>query len=87
MNLVEARKVQIALVEKVNGSRIDEKLVEQIDLVDFAMSYKDQRGNAASQIHQGMELDRSFALAELSPREKRQTKIDRGGIEGIGRLL
>ena len=34
-----------------------------------------------------MELDRSFALAELSPREKRQTKIDGGGIEGIDGLL
>ena len=34
-----------------------------------------------------MEFDRSFALAEMSPRKKRQTKIDGGSIEGVNRLL
>jgi hypothetical protein len=34
-----------------------------------------------------MELDGSFSLAELGPREKRQTKIDGRGIKGINRLL
>lgn len=87
MNLVEARKVQIASVEKVNGSGFDEEFVEEFDLVGFAMSDEDQRGNAAAQVHQGMEFDRSFALAEVSPREKRQTKIDGGRIEGINGLF
>ena len=34
-----------------------------------------------------MEFDRSFALAEMSPRKKRQTKIDGGRIEGINGLF
>lgn len=34
-----------------------------------------------------MEFDGSFVLAGLGPRENRKTKIDRGGIEGINRLL
>jgi hypothetical protein len=34
-----------------------------------------------------MELDRPFSLAELGPREKRQTKIDGRGIEGVNGLL
>jgi len=50
MDLVEACKVQIASVENVNGPRFYEEFVEKIDLVNFAMSYEDQSGNAASQI-------------------------------------
>ena len=34
-----------------------------------------------------MEFDRSFAVTEMSPRKKRQTKIDGGSIEGVNRLL
>ncbi len=87
MDLVEACKIQIASIEKVNSSRFDEEFVEDLELVDFAMSNEDQCGNAAAQIHQRMEFDRSFALAEMSPRKERQTKIDGGRIEGINRLF
>ena len=87
MNLVETCEVQIASVENVNGSRFYDELVEEMDLVDFAMGYEDQLRNAASQIHQGVKFDRSFALAELSPGEKRQTEIDGGCVEGINGLL
>lgn len=50
MDLVEACKVQIAPVRNVNGSRFYEEFVEKIDLVNVAMSYEDQSGNAAPQI-------------------------------------
>ena len=48
MNLVEARKIQIASVEEVNGSGFYEEFVEELELVDFSMSDKDQRGDAAA---------------------------------------
>ena len=48
MNLVEACKVQITSVENVNGSGFYNEVVEEIDLVDFAMSDENQRRNAAS---------------------------------------
>jgi hypothetical protein len=34
-----------------------------------------------------MELDRPFAMAEFCPGKKRQTKVDRRGIEGIDGLF
>ena len=34
-----------------------------------------------------MELDGSFSLTELSPREKRQTEVDGGSVEGIDCLF
>lgn len=71
MDLVEACKVQIASVQNVNGSRFYEEFVEKIDLVNFAMSYEDQSGDAAPQIQQGMKFDRSFALTKLGPGEER----------------
>jgi len=48
MNPVEAGKVQITSVENVNGSGFYNEVVEEIDLVDFAMSNKNQRRNAGS---------------------------------------
>jgi len=87
MDLVESGKIEIASVENIYGSRLYGEVVEKIDLVDFAMGDENQRRDAASQIHEGMELDRSFSLAELSPGEKRETKVDGRGIEGIDCLL
>jgi len=43
--------------------------------------------DAAAQVHQGMQLDRAFVFPESRPREERKAKIDRSGVEGIGRLL
>jgi hypothetical protein len=55
--------------------------------VDFAMGYEDERGNAAAQVHEGVEFDGSLAFSELRPWKKRETEIDGGRIEGINRLL
>ena len=83
MDFVESCKVQITPVEKVNGARLEDELVEEIDLVNFAVSNENERRNAAPQVHKGMELDRPFALTEFCPGENRKAKIDRAGVEGI----
>ena len=83
MDVVESCKVQIAPVEKVNGARFEEELVEEIDLVNFAGSNENERRDAAPQIHKRMKLDRPLALAKFCPGENRKAKVDCAGIEGL----
>lgn len=87
IEMIETIEVQIAPVEKVNGPGLDEEIVEQVDFVDLAMGYEDNRGNAASQVHEGMKFDGSFAFSEMRPGEKRQAEIDGSCIEGINGLF
>ena len=47
----------------------------------------DKTRDTASQVHQGMQFDGSFASAKVRPRKKRETKIDGSGIEDIGSLF
>ena len=83
MDVVEACKVQIAPIEKVNGARFEEEFVEEIDLVNFAVSNENERGNAAPQIHKCMKLDSPLAMTKFCPGENRKAKVDRAGIEGV----
>src|SRR5512139_168016 len=50
------------------------------------MSDADQARDRAPQIHLGMEFDGALLLPKRSPRKKRQTQVDRGGIQGVSRL-
>jgi len=47
MQAVEAGKVPISPVEKVDGAGFDGEVVEQSDLVRFALGYVDQSRDAA----------------------------------------
>lgn len=72
MDFLESREVQIPPVEKVNGARFEEELVEILDLVNFAGSHENERRNAAPQIHKRMKLD--GPLVEILPRGKHKDK-------------
>ena len=79
----ETTVIDIAAVEDIEAPRLGDEIVEDPHVVRFSICDLDKRGDRASQIEKGMELDGSFVLAENSPREKRQTQVDHGRIEGI----
>lgn len=53
----------------------------------FSLCNADTAGDVAAQIHQGVQLDRRFALTKPGPRKQGKTQIDGGGIENIGSLF
>lgn len=55
--------------------------------MDIAFGNTDKTGDAAMEVHQGMELDGAFAFAKMSPRKKREAEVDRGRVEDIGGLV
>jgi hypothetical protein len=79
--------VQISAVQDVEGTRLQREIVEDSDIVRFSIRHMDKRRYRSSQIEKCMEFDGPFAFAEFGPRKKRETQVDRGGIEGEDRFL
>ena len=78
MDGMEPGKIEIAAIDDIQSARFDADLIEDIYIVDFAVSDNDHRRYAASQIKKGMQLDGSFSLAEDGPGKQRQAQVDDG---------
>jgi hypothetical protein len=83
MHPVETGEIDICLVENINGSNLEDKIVERVDIVYFPIGNTDHNGDVAPEIQKGVELHRSFVFSELGPGKYRETEIDGCGIEGI----
>ena len=87
MHFVKAREVEIAAIHDVNRAWLQQKLVEDIDVVNLAIGDNDRSRNVSAQIQKRVEFDRAFAFAKLRPGKQRQTQIDCVGIERIDRFV
>lgn len=88
VDLVETGKIEIsALHDVLDGPKLDEQLVEDVDIVDFSRSDDHDGRNISMQIQKSMEFDRPLAFPELGPREKSQTEVDSRRIQGVNRLI
>ena len=83
----EPGEIDIASIHDVEGTGFDREMIECFDIVHFSIGNVDKAGDVAAKVDQGMELDGSFASAEVRPREEGQTKIDGGGIESVDGLI
>jgi len=66
MKLVETGKVHITSVEDIDGSWFYGELVQEIDLVNSAVGYKDHRGDAATQIQKKNSRDTILILRSMT---------------------
>ena len=80
---IETSEVHITAVEQVKRSRFQQQFVEEVDIVDLPAGHINTGRNAAAHVQQGMQLDRTFVAAKLSPGKQRQAQIDGGRVEGI----
>ena len=87
MDGIKAIEVQISSVDDIEGSRFEDQLIEDPDIVNLAVGNNDEGGNASSEVEQGMQFHGAFVSSELGPGEKREAKIDGGGVQGIGSLI
>gem|GEM_PF-4295379 len=84
---VEPSEVQVSAVHNVKGSRFWNQGVKDIDVMEPSIGDLDERGYAATEIHEGMHFDCGLMLAERRPRKKGQAKVDGGRIQGVGRFF
>ena len=84
MHAVKTVEIRIGFVHDVKTSRLEGNLVQEVDVVRPRGREEDHGGEGSAQAQQGVEFDAGLALAKARPREKRQTQIDRGGVQRIG---
>lgn len=79
--------LRLAAVHQVVCACLEKQVIEPSHIVFSCSSDMNTCGNGASKIDLGVHLDAGLGLTEVSPREKRQRQIDRGGIQGIDRVV
>jgi len=67
---VETLEIQVASVHDVERSSLRHNLVEDLDIVDFAVGNADKRWDIAMEVEQRVHLDGCLVLAEPCPREQ-----------------
>jgi len=67
---VETLEIQVASVHDVERSSLRHNLVEDLDIVDFAVGNADKRWDIAMEVEQCVHLDGCLVLAEPCPREQ-----------------
>jgi len=81
--IIKARQtleIEIAAIHDIKGAGFGQELIQNIDVMHFAVADEDKGGNVAAQIKQRMELDGGLGGSERRPREYREAEIDSGGI-------
>ena len=63
----------------IDGAGLGNEVVEDVDVVNFALGNLDKAGNVAAQIQQGVDLDGSLALVKPGPTKDSNTSIQKGG--------
>ena len=84
---IQAKEIQVAPIQDVKGTGLQDQFVQQFHIVRLAFGDTDETGDIAPQIQESMHLDRTIALAKVSPGEERKAEIDGRGIEGVGGLF
>ena len=84
---VKATKVEISPIEDVERACFEAKLIEDVDVVNFASRDNDYSGKVASQVEQCVQFDSGLVTSKLGPREEREAQIDGGGVQCISILF
>jgi len=86
---VEPLEVEVASIHDVEGARLDNKQIQDVDIVQLAIGDVNEGGDRAAQIEQRVQFHCRLGGAKRRPRKHRQTQIDGRGIErinGIGQF-
>ncbi len=83
----EAFEIDVGPIHDVERAGLRADLVEDVDVVHFASSNADERGNIAVQIQQRVHLHGGFLLAESRPRKQRQAEVDCCRVESVQSLV
>jgi len=76
MNPAKTCEIHGAPIDDRAGSRLADKIVEHIDIMDFAAGNAGYSGDVAPKVQRGVKLHRCFVFAELGPRKHRKKEID-----------
>ena len=87
MQSIETGEIQVAAIHYIERTSFDRHEVQHVDFVHLAVADVDKRWDCATQVQQGVQLDRTLGLAKRRPIEQAQTQIDRGCVQRIDGVL
>ena len=80
-------KIHVGSIHHIEGTCFEEQVVEPVNIGLAGSGDVDAGWDRASQIELGMHLYPSFGASKIGPWEETQREIDRGGIQGVNRVL
>ena len=84
---VQPLEVEKAPIHDVEGTKLGQQLIEDVDLVHLAVADVDEGRDVAAKIEQRVQFDRRLGAAKWRPRKHREAQIDSGRIQGVDRFL
>jgi len=87
MHSVQPGKVDITAIHDIKSARLQDKPIQDSNVVYFAGRNDHHAGNAPPNIQKCVQLHRCFSFSESGPGEKGKTQIDRGRIQGVNGLV
>src|SRR5712691_212997 len=80
---VQSHEVDVAAIHHVERARLDEQVIEDVDVVRFSVSYPHKTGDIAPQVQQRVQLYGPLVSTKSRPRKQTQTQVDGGRVQGI----
>ena len=87
MQAVQALEIEITPVHHIEGARLGQQFVQDVDVVQFPVGNVDEARDVAAQIDQRVQFARCFGRTKRCPREQRKAQVDRGRIQRVDGLL
>ena len=85
MKGIKTSEIDVSPIHDQKRAGLGDNHIEQMNVVDFAVSDVDKHGNRAVNFHQCVKLDGSLGSLVYGPGENTQTQIDGGGVQSINR--
>ena len=86
MQPVQALEIDVAAIHDVEGAGFRNQLIEDVHVVQLAVADMDKTRDIAAQIEQRVHLHRRLGGSKRCPRKQRERQIDRGRVQGVGRV-
>ena len=83
MDVVQTPKIYVSFVHDIESPGIENQFVEDVDVVSLAFCNAYETRDAATQVHQCVQLDCSLVCSKACPGKKRKTQIDCCRVESV----
>ena len=84
---VKPAEIQIGPIHNVNSPRLEDQIVEDVDVVNLPRRHDDDGRDVAPEIQKGVQFDGALVFPELGPGKQGQAEIDGGRIQDVDRLI
>lgn len=83
LHAIESSEVDVAFVDDIERTGLEDELVEEPDVVHFCVGNPYKNGDSCFEIEDGVCLDPRLVSPEVRPWEEAEAEVDGGGIDGV----